>query len=321
MSHMISATLRERADGDIHIERLLSAVHTGARRRRRWRLAATAACVVVTVAALVDGAPVATFTPTVIGSDPSLFHLDVTGLDRVANPEWSSRTGYEDLQGFSADAGGEFLVEVAQARDKLTGQPGEIGHTKVNGVDAESVRVTVQASGGAPAPNGHTALRWEAAPSAWVQVVVTGDLTVAMRLAERVRLDRTFRCAVPFRLTGLDTKVKVVKCQTWFHGSVALGGVWLINGPQQHETYAEYYVGVGKPDPAPVPTETIGDRPVAIQTPAGEPARIVYPYVGGAGYFYPFFAPLDDPFLRSLVPAFQPVTDTDPENWPRSPLT
>jgi hypothetical protein len=348
MTDMISSTLRDRADGDIHIELLLAAVHTGVRRRRRRGLAA-AACAVVTAAALtaaggvtffrtheappgvaesadiprpplVEDAPVATFTPTVIGSDPTLFHLDVTGLDDWANLAWSSRTGLEDLRGFSADAGGEFLVEVAQERDRLSGQAGEIGYATVNGLAAEAVRVTTQAPGVPNSPNGRSALRWEAVPGVWVQVVVPAGLDVAMRIAERVRLDRTFRCAVPFRLTGLDTKVRVVKCDTWFFGATALGGVYLNNGPQNYENYTEYYVAVGKPDTAPVPNETIGGRAVTSEAPAGSSPRILYPYDGGVGYFYSFFTTLDDPFLRSLVPAFQPVKDTDPRGWPRSPL-
>jgi hypothetical protein len=269
---------------------------------------------------------VATFSPTVIGADPTLFHLDLAGLDGWSNLAWSARTGYEDLRGFSADAGGDFLVEAAQQRDKLSGQAGEIGYTTVNGLPAETVRVTQPTPGQTSAPlnppNARSALRWEAAPDVWVQVVVPADLDVAMRIAERVRLDRTFRCAVAFTLAGLSDQVRVVKCEVTFAGSRVLGAVWLNNGPQNVD-YTEYYVGVGWPDTAPVPTETIGGRAVAVvpgDNPPGTPPRIEYPYDGGVGYFFPFYTTLADPFLRSLVPAFEPVNSTDPRDWPRSPL-
>jgi hypothetical protein len=50
MNETISAALRDHADGDIHIERLLSAVHAGARRQRRRRLAPAGGAVVALVA-------------------------------------------------------------------------------------------------------------------------------------------------------------------------------------------------------------------------------------------------------------------------------
>ena len=352
MTDIISAALRDRVEGDIHVERLLSAVHTGVRRRRRRRLFGTAFAVVA-VGALaaaggvvfsgtrgapvrpasvgdiarpprVDGAPVAAFTPSSLGSDPTLFHLDLTGLDGWGTLRWSSRPGYEDLRGFSADAGGEFFVEASQVRDKLSGQGGEISPTEVNGLPAEAVRITRPDGSFNPnAPQGTSAVRWEAVPDVWVQVVVPGDSKVAMRIAERVRLDRTYRCAVPFRLTGLSAQVRVVKCETWFSGGEALGGVWLNNGSESVD-YTEYYVGIGRAAPTKPPTESMGGRAVAVfpaeKNVIGATARIEYPYDGGVGFFFPFYTTIDDAFLPVLVTAFQPITDLDVNTWPRSPL-
>jgi hypothetical protein len=352
MTEMIAAALRDKAEGDIHVERLLSAVHTGVRRRRRRNLLGTA-CAVVAVAVLaagggvvssmtrgapvrpasvgdiarpprVDGAPVASFTPSSLGSDPTLFHLDLTGLSGWGILRWSSRAGYEDLRGFSADAGGEFYIEASQIRDKLSGQGGEISPTEVNGLPAEAVRITMPAGGFSRGePRGTSAVRWEAVPDLWVQVVVPGGPEVAIRIAERVRLDRTYRCAVPFRLSGLGDKVRVIKCETWFSGGQALGGVWLNKGAQTVD-YTEYYVGIGRAEPTKQPTESIDGRAVAV-FPAetgviGATARIEYPYGGGVGYFFSYYTTTDDPFLRSLVTAFQPITDPDVNTWPRSPL-
>ncbi len=345
MTDLISTVLRDRADGDPHIERLLSAVHAGARRRRRQRLAVSA-CAVVTVVALaaaghvafpgprgapdrsatpatevnriprpplVTGAPVAAFTPTALGGDPTLFHLDVTGLRSWTSLRWTAMAGYEELRATSFEAGGELFVEASGSREKLPGLAGEINPTTVNGVAAEAVRAIPGA--GVPPPRGDHAVRWEAVPGVWVQVVVQAGPEVALRMAERVRLDRTFRCVVPFRLTGLGDQVRVVKCETSFSGSFALGGIYLADGQRP----VEYYVGVDRPTRTPTTTDTVGGRAVAV-VPGGSTAHFEYPYEGGVASFYPFFAGLDDPFLRSLVPAFQPVTDPDPRTWPRSPL-
>jgi hypothetical protein len=107
----------------------------------------------------------------------------------------------------------------------------------------------------------------------------------------------------------------VVKCETSFSGSFALGGIYLADGQRP----VEYYVGVDRPTRTPTTTDTVGGRAVAV-VPSGSTAHFEYPYEGGVASFYPFFTGLDDPFLRSLVPAFQPVTDPDPQTWPRSPL-
>lgn len=357
MTERISAALREKADGDVHVDRLLSAVHAGVRRRRRHRILG-AACAVVAAAGLaagglavfpvtgdapatparpefdmprpplVEGAPTAVSAPSVLGSDPTLFHLDLTGFDLV-HPErghelaWSARAGYEDLRGWSPDAGGNFSVEASQSRDKLTGQAGEISSTEVAGLPAEAVRLA-PGTGNTNLPAGANALRWEAAPGVWAQVVVDGGPEAAMRIAERVRLDRTFRCAVPFRLTGLPDRARVIKCETWFASGRFFGGAWVGNGGPAAVDNPEYYVAVvfrsSGPEPA---NETIGGRAVTLYPGAGRPgstARIEYAYDTGVAVFYPFYTTTDDPFLRSLVPAFQPVTDSDPAAWPRSPL-
>lgn len=349
MTDLISAALRERADGDIHIERLLAAVHAGARRRRRWRITATASAVVAAVAVaaagsvavsgtggapvrpaastspgeiprppVMAGVPVASFTPTALGSDPTLFHLDLTGLAAWTGLSWSSRAGYEELRATSPEVGGELYVEASQSRDKLSALTGQVSAAEVNGLPAELVR-TARPTDGDP-PRGGYAVRWEPVPGVWAQVVVPFSPDAALRVAERVRLDRTLRCALPFRFSGLGDRVQVIKCETSFSGGRTFGAVWLSDGDAQ----AEYYVTVLPPATNPTtPTETIGGRAVAVVPanagPGGFP-HLEYPYDGGTASFHPFYTTVDDPFLRSLVPAFVPVSDPDPQTWPRSPL-
>jgi hypothetical protein len=351
MTDLISAALRERADGDIHIERLLAAVHAGARRRRRRRVAVTACAVVAAVAVaaagsvavsrtggapvrpaasaspgspgeiprppVLEGVPVASFTPTALGADPTLFHLDITGLAASTGLSWSSRPGYEELRATSAEEGGEVIIEASQSRDRLTGLADETSPTEVNGLPAELARTTT--TGGA-APRGGYAVRWEPVPGVWAQVVVAFDPEAAVRIAERVRLDRTLRCALPFRFSGLGDRVRVIKCETSFSGGRTYGAVWLAVGDAQAEYYVTVWPPVTNPNP---PTETIGGRAVAVLPgsagPGGFP-QIEYVFDGGLAVFCPFYTTVDDPFLRSLVPAFVPVVDPDPGTWPRSPL-
>jgi len=102
MNETISAALRDHADGDIHIERLLGAVHAGARRRRQRRVAVVGAAlaVVVVLASVTAATPVprstpvggpaptrpplvagtsAADSPAVLGADPALFHSTSSG--------------------------------------------------------------------------------------------------------------------------------------------------------------------------------------------------------------------------------------------------
>ena len=117
MNETISAALRDHADGDIHIERLLGAVHAGARRRRQRRVAVVGAAlaVVVVLASVSAATPVPRSTPVggpvltrpplvaatsaadspeVLGADPTLFHLDLVGLTDWRALAWSVRPGH-----------------------------------------------------------------------------------------------------------------------------------------------------------------------------------------------------------------------------------
>src|SRR5690348_13557723 len=106
MNDTIADVLREHADDDVHIERLLGAVHAGVRRRRHRRAALTGTTLIAVAAAagltaavpepntvspgveqdvalarppLVTGQSSAVAAPHVLGENRSLFHLDVTG--------------------------------------------------------------------------------------------------------------------------------------------------------------------------------------------------------------------------------------------------
>jgi hypothetical protein len=338
MNETLSTVLREHADGDVHIERLLGAVHAGVRRRRQRRLAVVCGAAVlvtasVTVTAAAPGpdlgtvvsappldahprppqvvnSPAAITRPEVLGSDPSLFHLDLTGLAGLngwVNLAWSSRAGYEDL---TVSLGPYSFVQVAAARDKENlAQP--------------TVATWEVMMGGQPVEAISTgrsfAVRWEPRPGIWAQVEATDSIQQAIDVAEQVRLDRVFRCAVPFRLTGL-AEARLRKCDTDFRadGLRPWAQAWLTLGPGD----TEYQVAVSSVDDGSVvPNDTVAGRPVEFTAASdGTPLTFRFAYDGRIAYFWAFSKEPDVAPLRSLVAAFVPVAGDDPAVWPSSPL-
>jgi hypothetical protein len=340
MNEIISAALRENADGDIHIERLLSAVHTGVRRRRQRQLALGSAAGVVLVlaslavvlssrqpATIAGPAPTATFprppqvehlptaadSPSVLGSDPTLFHLDLSDLSGWKALSWASRRSQEMLS-MTMQSGDEIQIEAAPERNQLDPSDGTTTAVTVGGKPGEAV-----------AAHGSHVVRWQPMPGIWAQVDAPGEVETAIAVAQKVTLDRVYRCAVPFRLTRV-TPARMTECATYYvaDGNTgrwsASGGVWFTltaGGP-------EYQVAVGAADPSIAANDTIEGRPVRVTQPTGGyPAlqEIDYPYDDRTAYFWVFYGPLDEAVFRSLVAAFVPIPDEDPRTWPSRPFS
>ncbi|WP_030437085.1 hypothetical protein [Actinoplanes subtropicus] len=64
-------------------------------------------------------------------------------------------------------------------------------------------------------------LRWRAANGLWLQVAGARDAAEASAVAAGVRLDRTYRCAAPYRLPSLPATMKPESCSVVFHGGTA----------------------------------------------------------------------------------------------------
>lgn len=342
MNETILAVLRENADGDIHIETLLRAVHTGARRQRRRRqVMASAAVAVVVVAALVGvsgatagrrpatsagpapqatmprpprvvGAPTAADSPAVLGVSPSLFHLDLTDLPGWRELSWDSRPGHEEMA-VTTQSGERVEIEADRDREGLRPQLGTPRPVPVGGKLGE-------VAGSTSAPGSHL-IRWQPVPGIWAQVDATGSVAFAIGIAEKLRLDRVHRCAVPFRLQGMAS-VRMTKCTTYYTndgaggGWTASGGVWFRNG----QGSPEYQVAVGDADQPNAVNDTIDGRPVAVTLDV-TPPEIRYSYAGRTVHFWAFSGAVDEEFFRSLVSAFDPVVVADQETWPSDPFT
>jgi len=341
MNDLISATLRENADGDVHVERLLSAVHDVARRRRRatrsvlavtvamtliggtagvrWLSASRGPAVVPGPAATAPRPPLAVNQPLAadsaleLGVDPTLFHLDLTdGPDAWTSLAWASQPGYEELTGTTMTS---HDVRIAAARDEagLPWRDGPRFDLSVAGQPAQAI-----------AADGLYAVRWQPVAGIWAQAEIeSDDVRLAIDLAQRVRLDRVYRCAVPFRLPGL-TSPRLTKCSTNFvldgHLGIAdwsaTGSAWFTldaGGP-------EYQVSVGRAELV-TPNDSAGGRAIQfVQLPGGPASmQIRYGYEGRTAYFW-VFGGTDKQSLVALASAFTPVAGTDPDGWPSTPF-
>lgn len=331
MNERIVAALHANADGAVHIERMLSAVHAGVRRRRHQRFA-IAGGAVVAVAALVGVTVAVPVRPAVtiagpqtapiprpprvaqasdFGSDPTLFHLDLTDAPGWKNLNWEARRGHEELMVIT-NSGDEVRIEADRDRSGLT--PVSYATTwavTVSGKPAEAIT------------NGRvSAVRWQPVPGIWAQANTGIAVQPALDFAGKLRLDRVYRCAVPFRLPGV-APVQLRKCSTVFNADEATGDwaawgcVWFAAGAGG----AEYQVAVSATEQSVTPNEVVAGHPVQVTQPTGNrPLEILYSYGGRTAYFWAYpFGPIDQAFFRSLVGAFTPAGG-DPSLWPRNPF-
>lgn len=333
MNETISSVLHDHADGDIHIERLLGAVHAGARRQRHRRLALTGGAVVMAAALVgvtgtvsirqpdpvagpipdggiprpptVEHVPLPAGAPQVLGSSPTLFHLDIADLSGLTSVSWSSRRdGHEELA-VTMESDAEVLVEADRNPDRLRPLSGTTSAATVGGKPALAAKV-----------GGSQLIRWQPIPGIWAQVNAATDAQAAIDIAARLRLDRAYRCAVPFRLDGVDSP-QLRKCETYYVVDedtgwwVPAGGAWFTVGDDD----TEYQVAVGKGDPRVVANDTVDGRAIKVVG----PTEIRYPYDGRIAYFWSFGTAHPE-VLRSLVAAFSPIIDDNQHAWPSGPF-
>jgi hypothetical protein len=342
MDDMITTALRERAEGDIHVERLLGAVRAGVRRQRRRRFAigcgvsaTVAALVAVAGLAVVPGrapdtigapppaagfprppvagsAPTAADVPEVLGSDPALFHLDLFDMSGWRYVSWAASSKYEEMTVQASESGGN--ASVSASRD-----PQWLGVWGEGAVPATVSGLPAQIR----AQFGSHAVRWQPRPGIWAQVQASGPPDIAIGVAEKLRLDRVYRCAVPFRLTGLGPP-RTLKCSTDFTldddgmTATAAGSAWVTTtdgGP-------EYQISVGRSRDRVVVNDMIAGKPVQVSPASADgstPPEIRYAFDGSVAYFWQHGAGPPEAF-RAVVAAFTPVPGRDPASWPTQPM-
>jgi hypothetical protein len=112
-----------------------------------------------------------------------------------------------------------------------------------------------------------------------VQVSSTTGSQAAIDVADRVRLDHVYRCAVPFRMTA-PASARMVKCETttFVDGRPPAGTIWFRVGTAT----PEYQVSSYADQPAVAPNDTVAGRAVRLsrhRPGSADPAEleIIYP--------------------------------------------
>jgi hypothetical protein len=261
----------------------------------------------------VEHLPTAADSPSVLATDPTLFHLNLTDLSGWKDLSWASSRSQETLTA-TMESGDQLQIEAARDRNQLDRSDGTTTAVTVGGKPGEAV-----------AAHGSHVIRWQPVLGIWAQVDAPGDVDMAIAVAEKVRLDRVFRCAVPFRLDQV-TSARMTKCSTYYvtdghtGSSSASGGVWFTIGADG----PEYQVAVAKGDPSIAVNDTIEGRAVRVVQPTGGNSALLeidYPYDDQTAYFWVFYGPLDQGVFRSLVAKFAPLPDDDPQAWPSNPFS
>jgi hypothetical protein len=348
-------TLTRVADGDVQVERLLAGARaTGVRyRRRRVGIAAVVATSVGTAALvlamtalrphdtrppatppspaapastpapstsppstaipalpLVAGAPTADADPNAVGQ-PLLGHLSLTRapfpLDLINYQQTVAQR--DEILSVS---GSKQAVSVRLGADPKSWQP-------LNG-ERRTVQVAGR-TGTLSVLNGQQGLtlyvlRWQTANGLWLQVADAPDEPTTLAVAESVRLDRTYRCTVPYRLGAVPAAMKVDSCTVAFNGSDVIGMMSIGDGRSHILVLADR--GTVKE-----PNETLGGRPARVrENTNGGGAKIMDVMIGQDGALLHLSAsgPYDAATVRRIAAESVRVGGDDPSTWPADPL-
>ena len=284
LEEQIVAVLRERAEGDVDVVALVEGAGGRGRSRVRrvqgMRVAGAAAVVLAVAGALAmgpasgrglldlgrrngtEGVPrpplavgveSAVGHPEVVGADRGLFHRDLEGISRTfSRVRWESSQGSEDLALQSPDGSS---VVVVLSPDPANLEP----------LQASQHATTV---GGRPATaamhrsdSDHTSqVRWQPENGLWAEVTGARDEAAALSVAKAVRIDRVYRCAVPFRLGTVPSGTEVKACELFLYSNGAFQAVGATVGTSSWSLEVSVFAGG-----APPPTTTLAGRPAYVQ--------------------------------------------------------
>ncbi|MEV0564972.1 hypothetical protein, partial [Dactylosporangium sp. NPDC050588] len=157
---------------------------------------------------------------------PLVLHLSV---DRLPSPSFGVtyqqlvRERQESLTFHGSTGAGDRLTgttdQLTRTTDRLAGTTVRVGVT-TQGWEPQIGAPTPVTVAGRPAvltsSGGTTVIRWQDADGLWLQVVTTLDEPRALVFATGVRLDRAYRCVVPYRLTNLPDGMHADRCTMTF---------------------------------------------------------------------------------------------------------
>lgn len=189
----------------------------------------------VTISMPPSDQPGAADRPDLVATDPGTFHFDVdTAAIGASGISYSSQGGVEAAQAWNPAVGHFntwYYLAPQRAAIDPRGSLGDNPHdpavdTQVSGSPATMVRYPSGYDGTHPVDE----VTWQPVDGLWARVdVEASDTTAAMNAVFALRLDRSQRCAVPFRLASLPAGYTWTGCDVSFGSSSSweVGGVWL----------------------------------------------------------------------------------------------
>ncbi len=252
-----------------------------------------------------------TLSPAAV-SQAALLHLTVDPLPfPVVMAQWASLGDSERL----------ILTKPGTASGLVEGVTVQLNRTTADLVPLDGAKTSVLVDGHAAtlavSSGPFAVLRWQPVAGLWAEVSGALDAAGVQTLAADVRLDRTFRCVVPFRLTNLPAGAQLSTCQLAFDSTVFTGSLTVAVG--------DWFVTVlSVPGALSTSTSTLGGHPAQVSEEPGDgghkimEVRVDY----GNGYLADLTAegPYDPAEVTAIALGFVAATGTDPAGWPADPL-
>ncbi|MFG2044911.1 hypothetical protein [Dactylosporangium sp. NPDC048998] len=263
-----------------------------------------------------DGAPSALSDPAQVGR-PWLVHLSMDVLPFPAT-----------VVHYQTSTDGEWV----QLQGELSGTPKTLsmlyvrlsrGTTDFEPLTGEQKSVVVDGRPGTFAydsRSGTGTLRWRLANGLWLQVYGQLDEAATLAVANGVRLDRTYRCAVPFRLPSVPAGTRAAACGTTFFGSERSTVMAIAIG----DSYVSFTTELRNGSAAGAANETLGGRRAQVLEHPGDGGHpILEIHMGmGGGVTLSMVAAgsYNRSVVRELAATLQWLGGDDPAAWPENPL-
>ncbi|MER7004508.1 hypothetical protein ABT297_15870 [Dactylosporangium sp. NPDC000555] len=256
-----------------------------------------------------DGPPSALSDPAQVGR-PWLVHL---GMDALPFPA--------SVVQYHTSADGEWVM--IQGGSMLTVRLSR-GTTDFEPLTGAQRSVVVNGRSGTFAHDsrsGDGTLRWRLANGLWLQVYGQLDEAAALAVANSVRVDRTYRCAVPFRLPSVPAGTKADSCgMTFFGGPSRSTATTIAIGA----SYVKFTTERGDGPATAAANETLGGRPARVLEHPGDGGRPILEIQIGMGGGTTLSMVAEGSYkgsaVRELAATLQWLGGDDPAAWPDNPL-
>lgn len=243
-----------------------------------------------------------------VGADRGLFHLDLEEISGgFYRAQWESSQGWEDLRLSFSDGN---LIDVMLSPSLSYLAPLNAPHPTTVGGRPATAAVDLS--------DGHRSslVRWQPEDGLWAQVTGAHDEAAALSVANAVRIDRVYRCAVPFRLGTVPSGTEYQECDLTLYANGAFQAVGAIVGT------SSWWLELGVIESGgPPPTTTLAGRPAYVQEVGDPPVLMVgldlgdHTVMASTGHVY------DTQAILAAMGGYHEVARyDDPAAWSGGPL-